>query len=834
MIDSTSIKNARARARMRKMAPPQEKPRIRVRAATAPSPIAIETPREDEEAPFDPPDADEIAAMGAWTGEEDAGDEHACAFSWHESAPVEAEHQCITHAECAADDAEPVFAPETTPVLTTPPISSAQQRFEADAISMIASHASAHAPVAENELELTQQQPAGRSNDPAYEQPAPPITIHGSWDRQEISGMLDAFASDRRMARASITIERGGVDAALARFDHQPPPDLLILDSTLRARELLDGVDHLLTRMGEKGKIFVVGAVNDIGLLRELAARGVKYVVPPIREDDLVRAVCGLYAEADTSHVIAIMGARGGVGASTLAHNLAWSLAERHGAETTLIDLDIGFGAAAFNVQRPATLTFADAAGAQDIGAIERAAVHHTPRLQILAAPTELNPAYEIDIPTLEHLVTRARRATSFVVLDLPHAWHPWVRRALTLADEAVIVAAPELASLRNTDNILKDLKNERGTSDPLLVMSMCGVPKRPEISAKEFAQALDTKPIATLAYEPALFGAAALAGQMLGEAAPRAKATRTIDALAHALTGLPPIKNTKTLTLKDTAHAMKAAAHRMQSNADQTVDDAPLELLPVEDEYIAKARGATEASLDTPAAAPPRAKSWLPLRVACYVAAILLLSSVWRLQNDSSAEAHAPTPPASAAELSDDTRAAWGLLLDGREREAAARLRILSEQGFAPAQYFLANAYLRGTGLSANRAQARLWTERAAQSGHARAMHDLGVYYASGDSASADDAAALLWFRRAAERDVADSQYNLGVFYQEGRGVTADASESLFWLRLAARRGGEDAAARIRAVEAQLSADEIARVHARVHAFQPRMTMASLEVSGR
>ena len=95
-----------------------------------------------------------------------------------------------------------------------------------------------------------------------------------------------------------------------------------------------------------KDKVVIVGAVNDIALFRELMARGVsEYIVPPIQPLDLIRTVCGLYVNPDkpfAGRVISVIGARGGIGASTIAHNLAWSIAERQESSATLLDLALG------------------------------------------------------------------------------------------------------------------------------------------------------------------------------------------------------------------------------------------------------------------------------------------------------------------------------------------------------------------------------------------------------------------------------------------------------------------------------------------------------------
>lgn len=355
MIITTSVQTARARARQRHITPDAAtqptKPRIRVMAALAAAthetpapgpPLAPPSPPiyEDDEVPFDPPDLEDLNAMGVWENNEEDGAGLADALDLStrqdpEELPAAAPHD-VEH-----------FA-RNDPAPCSEPPSEERRAFEAQAIALVAAHAIIARPPSGDLAPAPASAPT-RSADAIYEQMAPPIVIHLSWDRQDMGALFGHFATDRRMARAAISIDRGGVDGAILRFTQQAAPDLLILDSTLRARELLAGVDKVLALVGAKTKIFVVGAINDIALLRELGARGVKYVVPPLRQDDLARAVCGLYAHADVSRVIAVMGARGGIGASTLAHNLAWSIAERHDADVTLLDLDLAFGAAAFN-----------------------------------------------------------------------------------------------------------------------------------------------------------------------------------------------------------------------------------------------------------------------------------------------------------------------------------------------------------------------------------------------------------------------------------------------------------------------------------------------------
>ena len=294
---------------------------------------------------------------------------------------------------------------------------------------------------------------AARERERFTVRPLPALTIHATWDRPEIGALLAAFAADRHVTRADITIERGGLDGAASRLGAQPDPDLYIIDTTLAAEDILAGLTRFAPAIARGAKVVIIGDINDITLLRELATRGVSYVMLPLRPEELVNKVCRLYASFDKARVIAVVGARGGVGASTLAHNLAWSIAERQQASTALVDLDLAFGSAAFQLGEAPAHSIADAlaAGEQlDDDLLEQLIVKRGRKLRLLAAPATVALDVDLDPQTLDAMLKQVRRAASFVVLDLPHRWNAWVKHAILQADEVVIVAAPDLASLRN------------------------------------------------------------------------------------------------------------------------------------------------------------------------------------------------------------------------------------------------------------------------------------------------------------------------------------------------------------------------------------------------
>jgi pilus assembly protein CpaE len=397
--------------------------------------------------------------------------------------------------------------------------------------------------------------PAANDDDRLTDQPVPRITIHACCDRPEIADVIAGVAADRRLARAEVTVEPGGLEAAIARFGSQSSPNLLILDTVLHGPNMLRSLDRLAQVMEEGCKVVILGAVNDIGLFRELMARGVsEYIVPPLQATDLIHAICGLYVNPDkpfAGRVISVIGARGGVGASTIAHNIAWSIAERQESGATLLDLDLSFGTAALDFNQDPQQSIADALIAPDRADdvfLERITTKHTQRLQMLTAPATLEREFEIDPSAFETVIQRVRKASPFIVLDLPHVWTSWVKQTLLSSDEVIIVASPDLASLRNTKNIMDLMKSSRPyDAPPSVVLNMTGVPKRPEIPFKEFSEALGAEPVASFAFDPAMFGMAANNGQMIGEVAPASKTSLALDSLASALTGrkAPEVKKT-------------------------------------------------------------------------------------------------------------------------------------------------------------------------------------------------------------------------------------------------------------------------------------------------
>ena len=387
----------------------------------------------------------------------------------------------------------------------------------------------------------------------------PRITIHAFCARPETIALVEAAAADRRMARASTSARPGGLAAAVDYYQNQSTPSLVLVESLDSAPLMLSLLDGLAQVCDPGTKVVVIGQTNDIALYRELMRRGVsEYLTQPQGPLQIIRAVSNLYADPSAPFVgrqIAFVGAKGGVGASTLAHNFAWSMAERVQAATVMVDLDLPFGTAGLDFNQDPLQGIIDALGQPDrLDAVlmERMMVRCGDRLSLFAAPGTLDQDYEISAEAFEEVTQKIRGAAPFVVLDLPHSWSAWTRRVLIASDDLVVVATPDLASLRNAKNIIDLVRQARpNDAPPRLVLNQVGVPGRPEIPVKDFGEALGLTPSLVLPFDPKPFGMAANNGQMVAEVAPKSKAAEGIDHLARLISRReqPPVQKASVLS---------------------------------------------------------------------------------------------------------------------------------------------------------------------------------------------------------------------------------------------------------------------------------------------
>jgi pilus assembly protein CpaE len=378
------------------------------------------------------------------------------------------------------------------------------------------------------------------------ERPVPRISIHAFCEFPDSGAALQRAGADRRLAKAHLTVQLGGIAAAIEFYHGQVTPNLLIVETRLSGQAALDELDRLAEVCDPATKVVVIGRVNDVELYRDLMRRGAsEYLVAPVSPLQVIEVISGLYldpAAKPVGKVIAFVGARGGAGASTIAHNVGWYIAEELAINTTIVDFDLPFGTVGLDFNDEAGQGIADALSAPerlDDVLLDRLLIKRGEHLSLFTAPAMLDRDYDPVPEAYEAVVDATRQVTPCVILDLPHAWTPWIRTCLVAADEIVVVATPDLSSLRNAKNLIELLRHARpNDTPPRLVINQAGIPKRPEIPAKDFAETMGVEPSAVLPFDAAIFGQAGNNGQMVLEVAPKTPASDNLRRLARTLTG--------------------------------------------------------------------------------------------------------------------------------------------------------------------------------------------------------------------------------------------------------------------------------------------------------
>jgi pilus assembly protein CpaE len=378
-----------------------------------------------------------------------------------------------------------------------------------------------------------------------YIAPAPRVSVQAFCTTEETAAAVRSAGEDRRLDKAHLTVKMGGMDAAIETYSTVPTPNVIILE-TEGGRDILEGLDQLATVCDPGTRVVVIGSTSDVAPYRELLRRGVNdYVIGPVDTLDVVRSVCSLFSASDAitvGRIIAVVGAKGGVGASTVAHNVAWTISRDLALDSVVIDLDLAFGTAGLDFNKDPVQGIANAVFSSDrpdTALIERLMAKCTDRLSLLAAPATLERVYDFGEQAFDAIFDTLRMTTPCIVLDVPHQWSGWTRRALVGADDILIVAEPDLANLRNAKNMLNLLKEARPNDrPPLYCLNQVGMPKRPEIDAGEFAKAIESQPIAAIRFDPRMFGEAANTGQMIAEISANHRTTDMFLHMAQRMAG--------------------------------------------------------------------------------------------------------------------------------------------------------------------------------------------------------------------------------------------------------------------------------------------------------
>jgi pilus assembly protein CpaE len=384
----------------------------------------------------------------------------------------------------------------------------------------------------------------------------PRIKIAAFADNDQTLAVFNSVSKDRRSVRAHFEVHGGGIPAACRAYQAEPTPNVLIIETHGQREQVLMELSSLAEVCQPDTKVIVLGHVNDIILYRELIRQGISdYIVAPISPVALLEAIAAVYNDPKAKplgRVISFIGTKGGVGSSTIAHNVAWNFSQKQSIETVITDLDLAYGTTGLNFDMrdmpgSGILEVLSQPDRIDATLIDRVMNKLGDKLNLLGSPGGVERDVNVESQAVQAIINTLRSSSPMIVVDVPYLWSPWIKYTLLSSDEIIITATPELPSLRNAKSLIEHLKQIRHNDrQPRLIINQVGIPKRPEIKPSEFAQALGIEPMAVIPHDPQSFGTAQGNGKMLVEVAPKAKASEIMTQIAAELTGTKGLQDVK------------------------------------------------------------------------------------------------------------------------------------------------------------------------------------------------------------------------------------------------------------------------------------------------
>lgn len=345
-------------------------------------------------------------------------------------------------------------------------------------------------------------------------------------------------------------VMKGGLRAAVQTLSVSASPNVLFVDLSESGDPLND--INGLAEVCEPGTIVIAtGQVNDVRLYRDLLASGIHdYLLKPLNPDmvrdsiaqaqALLNSPKAAEANVERPHcAIAVIGTRGGAGASTVATSLAWLMGEQEKRSTALLDLDVHFGtgALALDLEPGRGLTDAIENPSRIDGLfIERAMVRAGERLSVLSAEAPINAPIQTDGTAFYQLQEEMRAAFECTIVDLPRGMlveHPHLVEDV---QTALIVTEMTLAAARDTIRLLSWFRSNAPHVKVLLLANRVHPLAAQEISRKDFEGSIERKLDYTLPFDGKLAAQAAKLGKPLAEAAKGNRAIAPLVELARHL----------------------------------------------------------------------------------------------------------------------------------------------------------------------------------------------------------------------------------------------------------------------------------------------------------
>lgn len=354
-------------------------------------------------------------------------------------------------------------------------------------------------------------------------------------------------------------IQRGNVENAIRSMGIVDSPKLLVVDLG-KGDQALEDIPTLVDSCHPDTFIIALGETNDVKFYRELMTAGVKdYLLKPITTEIFASALSRAFVavnEPDKAGTVGgigkmatVVGVRGGIGASTLATNLSWIIANEFKRQTALLDLDIHFGTSALSFDLEPGRGLADALDDPtriDELFIERAMIKVGDTLSILGSEMPFEEPFNPDSRALAHLISTMKNKVNFLVVDLPKGMAGEQIPLLEESDEIILVTELALAATRDTIRFLAFLKNIAPKAKVSIAVNTSHMAGSEEVSLKDFENSIETKVTYQLPGDAKVILNAVKQGKVLPEVGKEAKLVQMIRKIAHDVTGLKNLPKKK------------------------------------------------------------------------------------------------------------------------------------------------------------------------------------------------------------------------------------------------------------------------------------------------
>jgi pilus assembly protein CpaE len=345
------------------------------------------------------------------------------------------------------------------------------------------------------------------------------------------------------------TVKKGGPDLFSALLESDPPPKLAFIDFDAQ-EEAVQIAARLVSLCGPASKLIGLGSANDVTLYRNMIAAGMTdYLVKPLSPEALTQAMLAATQEAqdkngkarkETKNIVFI-GVRGGVGASTVATNVAWILAHEQKKKTALLDLDLQYGTSALSLDIEPGHGLRDVVSSPqrvDSLMIAGAMINESDTFSVLSAEESIEDIVHIDPYAITALLKEMKMTHQAVILDMPRHLVTTQKRVLATAHEIVLITEMSLVGIRDTLRIRTALKNLGSIGRITQVASRVGPAHPAAVDEPTFTKGAGAKIDFFMPDDPKNLAAASNAGKTLGTIAPHAPITDVVRDIAGYLLG--------------------------------------------------------------------------------------------------------------------------------------------------------------------------------------------------------------------------------------------------------------------------------------------------------